>query len=118
MAYLAFDFEAAPTIASAPVEPDTRIAFSAREWQVIHLARGEKIARPTSRLVQWMHILFGLRVANPLADPRLEALREAAARLWPGADMLERPLIDRLRAHDFSMGQLTLLSGWIVTQRS
>ena len=63
-------------------------------------------------------LVFGLRVGNPLADPRLEALREAAAGLWGGAPALGHDLIDRLRAQGFSFGQLTLLSCWIGTSLS
>jgi hypothetical protein len=115
MAYLAFDFE--PTTVQATLDRDTLIAFSAREWQVIHLARKEPVRGPASRLGRLARMLFGLRVHNPLADPRLETLRSAAARLWHGNGPLDEILIEQLRAQQYSFGQLTLLSGWISARR-
>jgi len=122
MAYLAFDFETAPATACAPtafapVEADALAAFSAREWQVIHLARRDRIASPASRLTRLARLVFGLRVANPLADSRLEALRAAAARLWRDTHGLDHARIARLRAQGFSLGQLALLSAWIDARR-
>lgn len=121
MAYLAFDFETAPatanTTAFAPVEADALAAFSAREWQVIRLARRDRAARPSSRLTRLASLLFGLRVENPLADARLEALRSAATQLWRSAKGLDHNRIGHLRAQGFSLGQLALLSAWIGARR-
>lgn len=117
MAYLAFDFETVRATAAAPVEADARIAFSVREWQVIHLARRDGIPRPASRLMHLSRFVFGVRVANPLADARLETLRQAAARLWRGTLGLDPDLTCRLRMQGFSFGQLTLLSSWIDARR-
>jgi hypothetical protein len=117
MAYLAFDFEPGAAAAAVSLDRDSVAAFSAREWQVIRMARTDRVAGQASRMTRFVRVLFGLRIANPLADPRLEALRTAAARLWQGAASLDQSLIEHLRGQDYSFGQLTLLSGWIGAQR-
>jgi hypothetical protein len=117
MAYLAFDFDPTTAAGSVSLDRDTQVAFNPREWQVIRLAQTDRVARQGSRLTRLVQLLFGLRVTNPLADPRLETLRMAATRLWHDAAPLDHGLIEQLRAQDFSFGQLTLLSGWIGARR-
>lgn len=59
-------------------------AFSPLEWQVVSLARGDRLstingAGPVIRAVRW---LFGLTISNALSDARLEALRRIAVLSW------------------------------------
>ncbi len=67
------------------VKPVARAsALSPLEWQVVALARGDRIAsvkKPgrVARALQW---LFGLKHANSLSNMRLEALRRMAVLSW------------------------------------
>ena len=94
MAYLAFDDTGlvpvaarapAPATATVPVADPARPAarFSALEWSVVALARGDTVGslRHPSRLAVAMRAVF--RQPNPrLADERLEALRRMAVFSW------------------------------------
>jgi len=88
MAYLAFDDTGLVPVAARatapvadPIQPVAR--YSALEWSVIALARGDTIGslRHPSRLAIAMRAVF--RQPNPrLADERLEALRRMAVFSW------------------------------------
>jgi hypothetical protein len=84
MAYRAFDewqraATAAPRIgASSSVSPDP--VFTTTEHHAIAVARGDGrwSVHPRTLLTRLAGALFGVRPPNPLADPRLEALRRFA----------------------------------------
>jgi hypothetical protein len=67
------------------VKPAARAsALSYLEWQVVTLARGDRLssiyeAGPIARAARW---LFGLTATNALSDPRLEALRRMSVLSW------------------------------------
>jgi hypothetical protein len=109
MAYLALDFAAQADRAGALAAPDA--AFSDTEWAAIRLARIDGIAtiRPVSRIGAGLRRLFGLTAANPLADPRLEALRRAAILCRKGAPALPADQVGALLAHGFRFEQIALL---------
>jgi len=79
MAYLNF----------SPLEGETRTAsasdagrFSATELRVIDLAErfdAQQEIAPESRIGRFMEWALGIRLARPLADPRLESLRRFAS---------------------------------------
>ncbi len=118
MAYLAFDFAPATTAPTAPPRHDVEVAFTQREWLVIRLARKDRGGNPHrfSRLACLVGLLFGVRPANPLADPKLEALRMAATGLWRTKSYASEAHIDALRSRGYSFGQIALLSSWIGAQ--
>lgn len=119
MAYLALNFDADTEQACAAMRHEVEAAFTPREWLVIRLAGSDGPAEQsaTGRITRFFQTIFDLRVPNPLADPRLEMLRQAAARLWKNERTLDRELAQRLRDHGFSVCQLSLLSSWIALQR-
>lgn len=120
MAYLRFDFETATVPAGIDLGREVEAAFTPREWLVIRLAQidgGNAAVQRATRLGRVMQFVFGFRETNPLADPRLEMLRQAAASLWKAKTALDNGLILRLRDQGFSICQLTLLSSWVATQR-
>lgn len=91
MAYIDFQDAGgalAPSASRTPkgfVKPAAqRSALSPLEWQVVSLARRDRMssvyeAGPVTRAIRW---LFGLTVSNALSDPRLEALRRIAVLSW------------------------------------
>jgi hypothetical protein len=123
MAYLAFDFGDRPGATEAPLRsPFTRDAvrqFTPLEWQVIRFAAHDDVAslHAASRLRRITHLLFGVRVANPLADVRLETLRRAAVHLWHSNHALDGAQIDALRVEGYSFQQIASLSAHIAEQR-
>jgi hypothetical protein len=82
MAYLTFaESTAGSPVAFVPVAPAP--SFSALEWQVVALARRDRVSslRRPGALSAAMGSVFGGR--NPrLADPKLEALRRMAVLSW------------------------------------
>ncbi|MGF7150549.1 hypothetical protein FHS96_004207 [Sphingomonas zeicaulis] len=87
MAYVAFDewsyASAARAVATATVAApavDDEPVFDALEERVIALAAADTrwSVRPRGVLGRLVERLFGFAPANPLADPRLEALRRFA----------------------------------------
>ena len=111
MAYLSFDFAAGATIAPAAfTRPAAR--FTATEWAVIHLARRDGIATTHASTVvgRFVRRLFGIGTANRLADPRLEALRQAAVHCWHGSRTLGDDQINAMLASGFAFDQVALLS--------
>lgn len=72
------------SIAFAPRSFAKPAELTALEWQVVAIARGDRIssiqpAGPVTRAFRW---LFGLKVSNALSDGRLEALRRMAVLSW------------------------------------
>ena len=118
MAYLAFDFEPTTSAATALLSHEAEVAFTRREWIVIRLARNDRSGNPHrfSRLTRLVGRVFGARTANPLADPKLEALRNAARGLWRTKSFASQSDIDGLRGQGYSFGQIALLSSWIAEQ--
>jgi hypothetical protein len=118
MAYLAFDFEPATVAATALLSHEAEVSFSRHEWLVIRLARRDCSGNPHrfSRLTRLIGRLFGMRTTNPLADPKLEALRKAATGLWRIKSFASQADIDGLRGQGYSFGQIALLSSWIAEQ--
>lgn len=119
MAYLALNFDLDTEQACAAMRLEVEAAFTPREWLVIRLASSDAPSdqSATGRMSRFFQTIFDLRVPNPLADSRLEMLRQAAARLWKNERSLDRELTQRLRDHGFSVCQLSLLSSWIALQR-
>ncbi|MCT8000399.1 hypothetical protein NZL82_00735 [Sphingomonas sanguinis] len=91
MAYVAFQEIGAARVAvdaaitqrgASAIRPDARL--SALEWQVVALARRDRIAslRAPGKLSRALGSIFG-ETRNPrLADPSLEALRRMAVLSW------------------------------------
>jgi hypothetical protein len=118
MAYLAFDLDGGSAIDSCR-NVDSAIDFTSREWLVIEMARrdGARALPPASRIARLLQNLFGIRIANPLADPRLEALRRAAVQLWHRSPELDAVQTGALRDQGYSLWQTGLLSGHIADSR-
>ncbi len=68
----------------ARVEQETVSDFAAREWQVVKLARNDRLSslREESEFVGFLRMVFGFERKKPLANPRLEALRRMAVLSW------------------------------------
>ena len=101
MAYLCMNFAAATNDAAdhdaTIAAPAAMVGFSSREWTVVTLAHKDRAlpTKPASRLRRFIAMVFGLPVANPLADERLEVLRVAASRLWRGHAALDDGLLPK-----------------------
>ena len=82
MAFIDFSEDARQLAAPAPANPlSPRQLFSPLEQQVIALARRSGTGgMPPSALGRVAAKLLGIRLELPLANPRLEALRQFAAR--------------------------------------
>jgi hypothetical protein len=119
MAYLAFDFENGAQALDGIRDFRTDTHFTAREWQVIRLARvdGMHALGEPSRLGRMISMIFGERPANPLADTQLEALRRAAAYLWHRSMTLTTQQIDNLYAEGYSFRQIASLSSFVARSR-
>lgn len=117
MAYIAFDMGSASATLAACKETSAVVDFTRQEWLAIEMARRDGIgaARPARRLTRFLQALLGVRIANPLADPRLEALRQAAAQLWHRAPALDRKHADALRMQGYHACQLALLTHFIAS---
>ena len=106
MAYLAFDeFGAVQQAATADRPAKDRL--SPLEWAVVVLARGDTLAtlREPGRLSVALGNLFG-KQANPrLADPRLEALRRLAVRVWHDRVSVPAQEMAEFLAAGFTTGQ-------------
>jgi hypothetical protein len=122
MAYLCTNFAAADHRAdhTAMIAAPAAGGFSPREWTVVTLARKDRApaTKPPSRWQRLIHSVFGIPVANPLADERLELLRVAASRLWRGHAGLDDELLLNLIRHGYSVEQLGLLRAFIRRSRT
>lgn len=110
MAYLdLFPVCSAPTAGNRQILA-LRAAFDPHERSVIELARSDglsSLSRPRWRTML-IEALFGVRRANRLADPRLEALRRMAVLLRHGrAGSAEQR---RFLAAGFSAAQCAVLA--------
>ena len=54
------------------------------EWKVVEIARtdGPRSINPDGPFARFLKIFFGLPVARPLANKRVEALRRFCVRAW------------------------------------
>lgn len=113
MAYVNFA-DAAPALLFPPM-PIARTApptsFTALEWSVVALARRDSLGslRSPGRLAKAMAVVFGSAPQNPVADPRLEALRRMAVYGWHRGFAVPPSEVDRFHAAGFSTDQLELL---------
>ena len=100
-------FEQAQTRATPRLDPVSRLSMLER--QVIQLARtdGRWSLAGSGRFQSVLATLFALERPNPLADPRLEALRRYAVTLRLSAGRLPRADDDRLIAFGFSSAAIT-----------
>lgn len=105
MAYLSF----------SPLDGENRTAtasdaglFSSTELRVIGLAeRGDATREiaPDSRFGRFAEWAFGLRLARPLADPRLESLRRFASLARHHAEQVGAQEVSRFVEAGYSRGQ-------------
>jgi hypothetical protein len=125
MAYLDLTLDlplSAPVSADVPPAlpaPEEAVRFSALEWQVIAIARSDRMSslREPSRLTR----AFGsvLRVHNPrLADSRLEALRRMAVLSWRHGYVVAPAEVRDFVKAGFSLAQYDLLLDSIAVARS
>lgn len=90
--------------------------FSHLELQAIELGESADAAveiSPQSRLGRFLAWTFGTRLALPLADPRLEALRLFASLVRHHCDRVVEADLDRLIAAGFSHGQACGLHAYL-----
>lgn len=115
MAYIAFDMDSASAALAACEKNGALVDFTRQEWLAIEMARrdGIRAAQPGRRLTRFLHVLLGTRLANPLADPRLETLRQAAAHLWHRMPTLDRKHAASLQTQGFDACQVALLTHFI-----
>lgn len=94
MAYRAFDEWPLAPVADLTAEPiestEAEVPFSALELRVIALSGREPASsiEAPSKLDSFLAKLFAIRLAKPLADPRLEALRRFAILARTAGDRL------------------------------
>lgn len=127
MAYIDFaDAGTAPALTPRhlprhdPVPAPARNGLSALEWSVVAIARNDRLSslRKPGRMSLAMGALFGSKPVNPLADPRLEALRRMAVLTWHhGAAIAKRELTAFLAA-GFDADQYETLLASIATART
>lgn len=124
MAYLSFDPAQDRSLLDGGRRgaPSVRQAtFSALEWQVIAIARGDgrrSLATP-GRLAVALGMIFGGQRPNPrLADARLEALRRFAVLAWHDGDDVAPAECDAFEAAGFTPAQRSLLMASIARARN
>ncbi|NNM76137.1 hypothetical protein HJG53_04340 [Sphingomonas sp. ID1715] len=78
---------------------------------MVALARRDSLGslRTPGRIARAMAAVFGTRSENPVADPRLEALRRTAVHAWHHSFAIPETEIERFYAAGFSPDQLQLL---------
>lgn len=113
MAYLNFA-ETAPALLfhrRPPAKRAPSASFSALEWSVVALARRDSLGslRSPGRLAKAMAVVFGGTSENPIADPRLEALRRMAVQAWHRGFAVAESEMARFFAAGFSADQFELL---------
>ncbi len=113
MAYVNFA-DTAPALVFRPrtaTKPAPAAAFSALEWSVVALARRDSLGslRAPGRIARAMAVVFGGTSENPIADPRLEALRRMAVQAWHRGFAVAESEMARFFAAGFSANQLELL---------
>ncbi len=87
----------AESAAEAVIRPATEPRFTREELAIIDLAEKDGVwsLHGESRLGRVVRLLFGIEIARPLANRRLESLRRLAVRAWR-----QRP-IDRAALAEF-----------------
>lgn len=113
MAYLNFA-EPAPALLYRPAalaKAAPAASLSALEWSVVALARRDSLnsLRTPGPIGKAMAVVFGSTSENPIADPRLEALRRMAVYGWHRGFAVPASEIDRFFEVGFSPDQLELL---------
>jgi hypothetical protein len=122
MAYM--DFQAGSALEVAETHHDLLEAlvaqadFSPLEWTVISLARHDRSDAGSlpAELRRIMTLLFGERIARPLANARLEALRQAAVAIWNRRPLAE-PDVAAFDRAGFTSGHLNVLRMAISSER-
>ena len=102
---------ALPAGIAGPIADAVPARLSPLEWSVVALAQTEKLSsinRP-GRIAVAMHRLFGIKYANELADPRLEALRRLAVIAWHRGYAIHSSEIHAFKAAGFTMAQYELV---------
>lgn len=121
MAYMNFA-EIAPASGSrvSTINMAPAASFSALEWSVVALARRDSLGslRNPGRIAKAMAVVFGSRTENPIADPKLEALRRTAVHAWHRSFAIPESEIERFHDAGFSADQLELLLTSISRDRS
>lgn len=99
-------FRAEPVARTAP-----SVGFSALEWSVVALARRDSLSslRAPGPIGKAMAVVFGSTSENPIADPRLEALRRMAVYGWHRGFAVSANETDRFFEAGFSTDQFELL---------
>ena len=117
MAYIAFDADGVHAALDACSKADTIVDFTRQEWLAIEMARrdGPRAAKAPSRLARLLNMLLGVRIANPLADVRLETLRQAAVHLWHRGQALDERLSEAMRTQGYDLCHVALLTHFIAT---
>jgi len=117
MAYRAFDgwpvdVAAVPADETTIAVPTTEPVFTPLELRVVALAARDTgwSVRPRTRFVRIVEALFGIRRPNPLANPRLEALRRFAVVARNVRGKLPAAEIEAFLAAGFSRHAVTALS--------
>ena len=79
-------------ILDIPFDLDERLGRT--EWAVVDNARddGPRSANPKSITTKLLRFLFGVRVARPLTNERLEALRRFAVKAWYWSELKARDM--------------------------
>jgi hypothetical protein len=113
MAYLDFA-EPIPALLHRPAaaaEAAPSASLSALEWSVVALARRDPLSslRAPGPIGKAMAVMFGSTSENPIADPRLEALRRIAVYGWHRGFAVPSSEIDHFIEAGFSADQLELL---------
>lgn len=113
MAYVNFA-DTAPALLFRPgriTKTAAPASFSALEWSVVALARRDSLSslRTPGRIGKAIAVVFGSASENPIADPRLEALRRMAVYGWHRGFAVPESEIDRFHEAGFSVDQLELL---------
>lgn len=99
--------------AATAVEADR---FSPTELHVIFLAErcdATREIQPRGRIGRAIEWALGMRLARPLADPRLEALRQFVSLVRFHADRVRADDVIRLVEAGFSYGQACGLLGYV-----
>jgi hypothetical protein len=78
----------------SPLGPTNDHALGRTEWSVIDMARceGPRSANPNAVINRLLSKLFGIAVARPLANERLESLRRFALAGWFRPEIRTRDL--------------------------
>lgn len=111
MAYLNFTPLHGNAVA-APPELLAEAGFSALEWQVIALARRDRLSslRNPGRTAKLLGLIFGSQGASSkLADHRLEALRRLAVLAWHRGPALPKHEVEAFHAAGFTPAQHDML---------